>query len=78
MPHNADLGTVHRVDGMPKDEGRRICVCMKVHAGTLRRAIQAGARSLEDLGHTTMAGTGCGTCRTDLQELLGEGGVEDP
>ena len=78
MPHDADLGTVHRVDGLQADEGQRICICMKVHARTLRRAIQAGARSVEDLGHITRAGTGCGTCRSELLELLGEAGVEDP
>ena len=78
MPHDADLGTVNRVDGMPEGEGLRICICMKVHARTLRLAVRAGARSVEDLGETTRAGTGCGTCKTDLQELLDEERVECP
>lgn len=59
------------------DDGPRICICMKVHAGTLRRAIEAGARTLEDLSSQTRAGTGCGTCRMELLEFLASAGIED-
>ena len=51
---------------------------MKVHEKTLSRAIEAGARSVEKLRLATRAGTGCGTCRTDLEELLRQHGIEDP
>jgi NAD(P)H-nitrite reductase large subunit len=55
----------------------KICYCMRVHEATLRRAIAAGARDLHTLAAWTRAGTGCGTCRIDLLELLrAAGGAE--
>jgi assimilatory nitrate reductase catalytic subunit len=59
-------------DGDMAEDGPRICVCMKVPLEILLRAIRDGARSVEDLGEATRAGTGCGTCRTDLEQLLRE------
>lgn len=52
----------------------KICYCMKVHRGTLLAAIAAGARTLAELQARTRAGTGCGTCRIDLLQLLAEAG----
>lgn len=63
------MGT-DRDGDMAEDLGPRICVCMKVHVKTLLRAIRDGALSVEDLREATRAGTGCGTCRTDLEQLL--------
>jgi NAD(P)H-nitrite reductase large subunit len=48
----------------------RICYCMRVHRSTLVAAILGGARTLAALQAATSAGTGCGTCRIDLLELL--------
>lgn len=50
----------------------RICYCMKIHREELVAAIAAGARSVEDLREQTTAGTGCGTCRSELLALLRE------
>ena len=49
-----------------------VCYCMKVRAGTLRRAIASGAVTLGALAERTRAGTGCGTCRSELLKLLRE------
>ncbi len=57
------------------EETPKVCYCMQVHEATLRRAIESGARSIRDLQDMTRAGTGCGTCRTDLQALLDEAGT---
>lgn len=54
------------------DEDPRICYCMKVHRQTLLAAIRAGADTVEALRQATRAGTGCGTCRSELLELLQE------
>jgi nitrite reductase (NADH) large subunit len=43
---------------------------MKVHARTLLAAIAAGAHDLATLQQRTRAGTGCGTCRIDLLQIL--------
>jgi|SoiMethySBSTD1v2_1073268.scaffolds.fasta_scaffold528510_2 NAD(P)H-nitrite reductase large subunit len=49
-----------------------VCYCMKVRLSTLLALLEAeGApRELEWLMEATRAGTGCGTCRSDLMGLL--------
>jgi nitrite reductase (NADH) large subunit len=49
---------------------RVICNCHKVTEQTLRQAIAEGADSVQALGAATRAGTGCGSCRTELGQLL--------
>lgn len=49
---------------------RLICSCHKVTEGTLRSAIVAGADSLDMLADATKAGTGCGSCKTELSQLI--------
>jgi len=50
----------------------RICYCMKIHREELAAAIAAGAHTVEALRQATTAGTGCGTCRSELLGLLRE------
>jgi nitrite reductase (NADH) large subunit len=49
---------------------RQICNCHKVSERTLREAIAAGADSIASLGERTKAGTGCGSCKADLGQLI--------
>ncbi len=49
---------------------RVICNCHKVTESTLSTAIEAGADSVEALGEVTKAGTGCGSCKADLGQLI--------
>jgi nitrite reductase (NADH) large subunit len=49
---------------------RIICNCHKVSAGALGDAIANGADSLAALGEITKAGTGCGSCKADLTQLI--------
>jgi nitrite reductase (NADH) large subunit len=49
---------------------RIVCNCNKVSEARLREAIGGGAVTLEALGQATKAGTGCGSCRTELTQLL--------
>jgi nitrite reductase (NADH) large subunit len=49
---------------------RVVCNCHKVSEGTLCEAIAAGADSLAALCEATRAGTGCGSCRGELAQLL--------
>ena len=37
---------------------------------TIAQAIDAGAASVEALGAATRAGTGCGSCKTELAQIL--------
>jgi ferredoxin-nitrate reductase len=52
--------------------GKLICSCNNVGADNLRVAIAAGCDSLKELCATTGAGTGCGSCRPEVQRILEE------
>ncbi len=54
--------------GAPAD--RLICTCHKVTESRLGDAIAAGACTVETLGELTKAGTGCGSCKPALVQLL--------
>ena len=47
-----------------------ICSCRAVSDGTIRAAIAAGARSIEDVAARCGAGARCGGCWPALAELL--------
>lgn len=49
---------------------RMVCLCHKVSRSVLCAAIAEGADSVGALGDTTKAGTGCGSCKSDLLELI--------
>src|SRR5262249_10126031 len=48
----------------------RICRCNCVTKGAVVAAIRAGHCSVEALGQSTCAGTGCGSCHAGLRKLL--------
>lgn len=49
---------------------RVVCNCNKVTEKAIEEAISAGARSVAALGAATRAGTGCGSCKTELVRCL--------
>jgi nitrite reductase (NADH) large subunit len=49
---------------------RQVCNCHKVSEGALRDAIASGADSVAALGDATKAGTGCGSCKGELGQLV--------
>ncbi|MEO6599295.1 MAG: (2Fe-2S)-binding protein, partial [Polyangiaceae bacterium] len=55
---------------VPAPGERVVCNCNKVTEQTLCEAIDAGADSAEALGERTRAGTGCGSCKGELSQLL--------
>jgi NAD(P)H-nitrite reductase large subunit len=75
------------VDDGPEDELERrrqaviesykvVCICNKIRRGVIQKAIDAGARTLDDVRRRTRAGTGpCGTsgvtrCTPIIREML--------
>jgi ferredoxin-nitrate reductase len=52
--------------------GKLVCSCNNVGADNLRQAIATGCGSLAELCATTGAGTGCGSCRPEVQRILEE------
>jgi nitrite reductase (NADH) large subunit len=57
-----------RTSGPPPD--RVVCNCNKVTDSVLRTAIANGADSVVALGEVTRAGTGCGSCKGELAQLV--------
>ncbi len=49
---------------------RIVCNCHKVSETALRAAIEGGADSIEALCGATKAGSGCGSCKTELGQLI--------
>lgn len=56
----ASTGTTNRI----------VCNCNKVSESALRDAIANGADSVAALGDATRAGTGCGSCKGELAQLV--------
>ncbi len=53
------------------DCGRIICACHGVGAQEIVRAVaQRGLATVDAIGQATKAGTGCGSCRPEIQQLL--------
>jgi nitrite reductase (NADH) large subunit len=49
---------------------RLVCNCHKVSDRALKEAIANGADSIEVLGEVTKAGTGCGSCKGEIGQLI--------
>ena len=49
---------------------RTICNCNKVTESTIAASIEQGCRSIEALADRTKAGTGCGSCKGLLSQLI--------
>lgn len=47
-----------------------LCQCNGVTKGTVCAAVAGGCGSTAEVSRATRAGTGCGTCRSRIQELL--------
>ncbi len=50
-----------------------ICSCMGVTRGEIIKAIkEKGLKTVEEVSDATEAGTGCGGCQPDIQDILNE------
>jgi nitrite reductase (NADH) large subunit len=57
---------------------RLVCNCHKVTDTAIHLAIAGGASSVEAVGHATCAGTGCGSCRSEIARLVARRGNNPP
>lgn len=48
-----------------------VCICWAVTEAQVRRCIAEGASTVEDVGDTCSAGTGCGSCHERIAGMLG-------
>lgn len=50
-----------------------ICHCFEVSREEIEKAIkEQGLKTVEEVGEVTNAGTGCGGCQEQIQEILDE------
>jgi bacterioferritin-associated ferredoxin len=49
-----------------------VCICKAVPESRIQEVIEAGARSVVDVGRACGAGTDCGTCAGSIEELITE------
>jgi ferredoxin-nitrate reductase len=50
--------------------GKLICSCSQVGSGNVEEAIAKGCTNFTELCNTTGAGLGCGSCKTEVREIL--------
>jgi ferredoxin-nitrate reductase len=50
--------------------GKLVCSCSQVGSGNIEEAIKTGCTNFTELCKTTGAGLGCGSCKTEVKELL--------
>ncbi|MBQ4832273.1 nitrate reductase [Pseudoalteromonas sp. MMG010] len=55
-------------------QGRQICSCFKVRENPIIEAIKTGCNSVELLGEQLKCGTNCGSCKTELSQLVKQHG----
>ncbi|MEM6914062.1 MAG: molybdopterin dinucleotide binding domain-containing protein, partial [Pseudomonadota bacterium] len=57
------------------DPGPIVCSCLGVGRNTIREAIKKGASNPTLIGECTGAGTNCGSCRSELRQMLEDANV---
>lgn len=50
--------------------GKLVCSCSQVGAGNIEEAILKGCTNFTELCNSTGAGLGCGSCKTEVREIL--------
>jgi ferredoxin-nitrate reductase len=50
--------------------GRLVCSCSQVGSGNIEEVIKSGTTNFTELCKTTGAGLGCGSCKTEVKEIL--------
>jgi len=55
--------------------GKLVCSCSQVGAGNIEEAINAGCTDFTELCNKTGAGLGCGSCKTEVKEILNNANV---
>jgi bacterioferritin-associated ferredoxin len=47
-----------------------VCICEGVTEDQVRSAVACGARTIQDVGDSCAAGTGCGSCHDEIDVFL--------
>ena len=57
---------------------RLICICNFVDEKEITRLLKQGAKTTEDIQYLTRAGTSCGRCLPEIDELVANSNKEKP
>ena len=49
---------------------KTVCYCFNITNGDIKKAIEDGARTLEEVQEKTDAGTACGACLEQIEVLV--------
>jgi assimilatory nitrate reductase catalytic subunit len=52
------------------DRGATVCSCFGIGTNQIAAAVASGCANLEAVGHSTQAGTNCGSCRAEIQKMI--------
>lgn len=47
-----------------------LCHCRMVPTEKVKNAVKSGCHSVSEVSRTTLAGTGCGSCRPDIENII--------
>ena len=56
-------------DGM-SDKGAIVCSCLSVGINEIAAAVRNGCHTADTVGKATRGGTGCGSCRAEITEII--------
>ncbi|SFD64550.1 nitrate reductase [Pseudoalteromonas denitrificans] len=59
-------------------KGKLICSCFKVYQNDITKAVQQGCNSIEKLGKKLKCGTHCGSCKSEINNLLNKTIITKP
>lgn len=57
---------------MDRDLNQTVCYCANVTVGDIKKAVDDGASTYDEVQAVTLAGTGCGTCESEVKEIINE------
>ncbi|MEM0900003.1 MAG: nitrate reductase [Pseudomonadota bacterium] len=52
------------------DKGAIVCSCMSVGVNEIANAVRGGCHSVDAIGKATKAGTNCGSCKSEITEII--------
>lgn len=47
-----------------------LCHCRMIPTEKVKNAVKLGCHSVSEVSRTTLAGTGCGSCRKDIEDVI--------
>ena len=59
------------------DQEEEICHCYCISRGTIAESVRKGCCTVDQVGEATTAGTGCGGCKQNIEQIIEDVGKEE-